>query len=159
MSGLMVETFEAPAYWASALVNGDDSSFDISDERQAARDRRELAAWQRSIEPFYVVDVARDKHGEAAEPHFAHWQGLGRDVVAYTCHAPRNAVFFHLRRVRLNSGGYDSSGAYWGHGAPLYQWERWGADIGLESGTLRATDRKAAKAAVRKLYPFARFYN
>jgi len=25
-----------------------------------------------------------------------------------------------LFRVRLDSGGYDDGGAYWGHGAPLY---------------------------------------
>lgn len=29
-------------------------------------------------------------------------------------------AFVHLVRVRLNSQGYDSGGAYWGHGAPLY---------------------------------------
>ena len=28
---------------------------------------------------------------------------------------------FHLRRVRLNSGGYDSGGAYWGHGGEMYE--------------------------------------
>ena len=26
----------------------------------------------------------------------------------------------HLQRVRLDSGGYDPGGAYWGHGAPLF---------------------------------------
>lgn len=30
---------------------------------------------------------------------------------------------FYLRRVRLNSGGYDDFGSYWGCGAPLYQAE------------------------------------
>ncbi len=33
------------------------------------------------------------------------------------------APFFgrvRARRVRLDSGGYDQGGAYWGHGAPLY---------------------------------------
>lgn len=25
------------------------------------------------------------------------------------------------RKVRLNSGGYDDGGAYWGHGPPLWQ--------------------------------------
>lgn len=28
---------------------------------------------------------------------------------------------FHLRRVHLNSGGYDAGGAYWGIGGTLYE--------------------------------------
>jgi hypothetical protein len=28
---------------------------------------------------------------------------------------------FHLRKVRLDSGGYDSGGAYWGHGGELFE--------------------------------------
>jgi hypothetical protein len=28
---------------------------------------------------------------------------------------------FHLRKVRLDSGGYDTGGAYWGHGGELYE--------------------------------------
>lgn len=53
--------------------------------------------------------------------------------------APR----FQLRRVRLNSGGYDSGGAYWGHGGALY--EAFTAD-GSEFMTLRVyrADRAAA---------------
>lgn len=31
-----------------------------------------------------------------------------------------NGERLHLRRVPLNSGGYDPGGAYWGKGAPLY---------------------------------------
>lgn len=27
---------------------------------------------------------------------------------------------FHVRKLRLDSGGYDQGGAYWGHGASLY---------------------------------------
>ena len=34
---------------------------------------------------------------------------------------PRYPVKFHLQRIRLNLGGYDAGGAYWGHGRdPLY---------------------------------------
>jgi hypothetical protein len=53
-----------------------------------------------------------------------------------------------LQRVRLNSGGYDSSGSYWGHGQPLFYFM---FDDGgkIESGTLRASDRNAAKEKVR----------
>jgi hypothetical protein len=47
----------------------------------------------------------------------------------------------HLRRVRLDRGGYDTGGAYWGVGAPL--WVAWDDD-GNER-YLRARDRDAAK--------------
>lgn len=61
----------------------------------------------------------------------------------------------HLRRVRLNSGGYDPNGTYFGLGPPLY----W---IANEEGTIdettRADNRAKAKAAVQKRYPKARFY-
>jgi hypothetical protein len=60
-----------------------------------------------------------------------------------------------LRRIRLNSGGYDAGGAYWGIGAPLY----WAGD---ESGNVsiffRAASRGAAKDHVGKLWPDATFW-
>ena len=67
-----------------------------------------------------------------------------------------------LRRVRLDSGGYDPLGTYWGHGAPLY-WAA--ADIpGDPDGdacwelVIRAGHREEAKAIVRQTYPNCRFY-
>lgn len=64
-------------------------------------------------------------------------------------------VRFTLQRVRLNSGGYDCGGAYWGLGKPLY----WYAS-GLEDvdGYLRAASREEAKAEIRHRYPKATFY-
>lgn len=60
-----------------------------------------------------------------------------------------------LRRVPINSGGYDSGGAYWGLGGPLF----WARD---EEGTLewffRARDREAAKAHVLSQWPEAKFF-
>lgn len=60
-----------------------------------------------------------------------------------------------LRHVPLNSGGYDSGGAYWGLGQRLY----WATD---ESGALdyffRARDRDAAKAQILSDWPEAKFY-
>lgn len=65
-------------------------------------------------------------------------------------------VKMHLRRIRLDSGGYDSGGAYWGHGAPL--WHAMAAEGGLES-FFRAGTREKAKAEVRAaLAPGAVFY-
>lgn len=63
-----------------------------------------------------------------------------------------------LRRVRLDSGGYDRGGAYWGintRGAILYYFEGPITDI---SGYVRAADREDAKVEVRKLHPNARFF-
>lgn len=52
----------------------------------------------------------------------------------------------YLRRVRLNSGGYDRGGAYWGIGQPL--WCLWGysADGDLVCEYFRAPSRAAALA-------------
>lgn len=68
---------------------------------------------------------------------------------------------FTLRRIRLDSGGYDSGGAYWGFGAPLYWWavEIVEGDTRDQcSGYLRAANRLAAKNAIRSAQPAARFY-
>ena len=60
-----------------------------------------------------------------------------------------------LRRVRLNSGGYDCNGTYFGLGDPLY----WAADAdGTVDFMTRATDREDAKTAVLQLLPNARFF-
>jgi len=58
-----------------------------------------------------------------------------------------------LARVRINSGGYDAGGAYWGTGMPL--WNAWNGEICLY---LRARNRELAKEAIRETYPAARFY-
>lgn len=58
-----------------------------------------------------------------------------------------------LRRMRLDSGGYDKNGTYFGHGAPLY----WVADEGgLIDYMLRASDRECARNLVLALYPKAK---
>lgn len=48
----------------------------------------------------------------------------------------------HCCKVKLDSGGYDAGGAYWGIGAPL--WAIWDDDGGVEA-YVRAPDRKRAK--------------
>ena len=65
-----------------------------------------------------------------------------------------------LTRIRLDSGGYDSGGAYWGHDQPLYWASAASGDPGVSDLDmfLRAPSREAAKAAVRDEYPEARFY-
>jgi len=61
----------------------------------------------------------------------------------------------YLRRVRLDSGGYDPNGTYFGIGNPLY----WCADADGEIDfMLRAFDREDAKEEVREVYPHAKFW-
>ena len=60
-----------------------------------------------------------------------------------------------LRGVRLDSGGYDAGGAYWGFGKPLFS--ALSAD-GAVDMIFRATSREEARREVLSLYPFARFY-
>jgi hypothetical protein len=67
-----------------------------------------------------------------------------------------NGEKLYLRRVRIDSGGYDSGGAYWGLGAPLFAWENVDGD---RSGYLRAANREAAKAALREQWDDIRFFN
>jgi hypothetical protein len=73
----------------------------------------------------------------------------GESALAPTTHR------FHLRRVHVNSHGYDSAGAYWGLGAPIWEYEATG---GVPCGAIRAKHRDAAKATIRARYPGARFY-
>lgn len=60
----------------------------------------------------------------------------------------------HLRRVPLDSGGYDRGGAYWGLGAPL--WEC--LDQDGNGRIFRARNRDAAKAEILSDFPDARFF-
>lgn len=93
-------------------------------------------------------------------PESGGWQGdprrgaaMGRSDRPSLC--PMVSRKFYLQRVRLDSGGYDSGGAYWGVGVPLY----WAT---CESGSidffLRAASRDDAKAEVIQRHPGARFY-
>lgn len=60
-----------------------------------------------------------------------------------------------LTRVKLNRGGYDSRGEYFGSGAPL-----WSAsdDNGEFYEMFRAVDRRTAKALLLSHFPNMKFY-
>jgi hypothetical protein len=59
-----------------------------------------------------------------------------------------------LQRVRLNNGGYDAGGAYWGHGQAL-----WCAmDQDGNTQYFRAYDRDSAKAKIVADWPDAKFF-
>lgn len=63
---------------------------------------------------------------------------------------------FYLKRIRINQGGYDSLGGYWGIGMPLYYAETedpQGPDL-----YFRAEDRNDAKDYIRKRHPGAMFF-
>ena len=62
-----------------------------------------------------------------------------------------------LQRIRLDSGGYDSNGTYFGFGAPLY-WYAADSDDTVIDGMIRAKDRNAAKALILQEYPDVKFY-
>jgi hypothetical protein len=68
---------------------------------------------------------------------------------------PDEPLKLYLQRVRLNSGGYDSGGAYWGLGAPLYAYFD---ESGEFSHCIRASSRQKAKEAIRREFPEALFY-
>ena len=59
-----------------------------------------------------------------------------------------------LVRVKLDSGGYDKGGAYWGHGRPLWYVE----DQDGNGFFFRDISRDAAKHQVMADFPGARFY-
>jgi len=68
---------------------------------------------------------------------------------------PADEALLHLRRVYLNSGGYDNGGAYWGHGKPLYAaYDKRGETCVF----VYATSRDGAKDKVLKMMPDATFY-
>lgn len=59
----------------------------------------------------------------------------------------------YLRKVRLNQGGYDANGTYFGIGAPLY----WYSDEeGEIDSMIRAANREHARDQVLANYPKAR---
>jgi hypothetical protein len=73
-------------------------------------------------------------------------------------------IKFTLRRERINNGGYDASGFYWGLGAPLYfaqsdgEYDTYSGKKEIEF-YLRAFNRVDAKAKILAEYPGAKFYN
>lgn len=56
-----------------------------------------------------------------------------------------------LRKVRLNNGGYDGSGQYWGVGQPLYYYE---SEDGEQYGYFRAVSRGIAKNTAKNILRF-----
>lgn len=68
---LTTYTFDAPAHWASALINGDTTSFDD-------RDETEFKAWCEA-NPEKASEVVSYED----ESWFGHFHGLGCDMLTY----------------------------------------------------------------------------
>ena len=69
---------------------------------------------------------------------------------------------YHLYKMTMvGYGSYDSGGAYWGQGNPVfgYMYRAYRQlDEGLEQCFVRAVDRNKAKEEVRKIFKGATFY-
>lgn len=61
----------------------------------------------------------------------------------------------YLQHIRLDAGGYDPGGAYWGVGRRLYGYAAVDDSV---NGFVRAYDRKDAIERVRRIYPKAAFF-
>jgi hypothetical protein len=77
---------------------------------------------------------------------------MGRHTGPYFLDCDAGKVY--LRRVYLDSGGYDKGGAYWGVGQPLYEAQ----DQDGNGFILRAWDRDEAKRAILADFPDANFH-
>lgn len=100
-----------------------------------SRPGRRAARPRKRVRPPYTVDVG-SKYGA---PH-------GRPVERFD-----DLEKVHLRRVPINSQGYDPGGAYWGIGIPL--WCAWTASGGVLYQ--RAVDRQTAKTLLEQNMLFA----
>lgn len=64
-------------------------------------------------------------------------------------------MMMYVQRVRLTNGGYDSGGAYWGDGTPLFC--GWAENLDARV-FVRAKDRALAKRAVKEHFVNAIFF-
>lgn len=92
---------------------------------------------------------------ESSWPKPPHPEYIGRPL-------SRNRPFrkpFTLTRVRLDGGGYDRQGRYWGIiGQPLWRYHDNEDDPELEISDVVRGTREEAKRKIRVLWPNARFY-
>lgn len=86
--------------------------------------------------PFTSLDEALARYAELLAPAREELEAL---------EARATDVRFHLRKVRLDSGGYDQGGAYWGTGGELF--EAWNGAGDFMTVRIWPDDRSAAFAA------------
>lgn len=97
-----------------------------------------------------VLEQVRAKlkeEGQMSEnPVSRPWASIFRTGLAEPGDGPRK-IRLYLERVKLDSGGYDRHGRYYGRGLPLYRASDDRGDVDIE---LRANDRAHAKDLVRR---------
>lgn len=62
-----------------------------------------------------------------------------------------------MRRLRLDAGGYDRSGRYYGRGEPVFDFQICLPTGRCTSGAVRATSKAEAKAKIRAKFPGTKF--
>jgi len=77
----------------------------------------------------------------------------GAAMGRHSFHEPNFQGKLYLRKVRLNQGGYDVNGTYFGGGPPMLYWCA-SADCEVDF-TLRANGRLDARQQVLERYPGA----
>lgn len=95
-----------------------------------------------------------DLCGQAHDEYGAHWhcdERLGNGWIPERL--AESSIPATLYRVRLDSGGYDSHGRYFGVGAPLYRLECW--DLMIDEYH-REPDREAARETLIQERPYLR---
>lgn len=135
------------------------ASLALADLLQGARASLESSANSLEyFESFIARDLvpshldSMDKVRELAETRRAEVARY-TSIVAKLEAAPKNPPYY-LQEVRLDSGGYDQGGAYWGHHQKLYCAFN---DYDVQM-YVRAINRDAAKIEVRASDPTARFF-
>jgi len=93
-----------------------------------------------------VLERARDEILKGENPITRPWASVFRTGLQEPSQGPRQ-VRLYLERLKLDSGGYDARGRYFGLGLPLYRASDDRGDVDIE---LRATDRAHAKDLVRR---------
>jgi hypothetical protein len=94
---------------------------------------------------------------------------MGRPDNIPDCVLPLSSVKLHLVRLKMYDGDcYDAGGAYWGSGnGTTHMYCAWGTAFNPRNDTVafppiqifvRAKSRKNAKAQVRDILPFAKFF-
>lgn len=91
-----------------------------------------------------VLEKVRDEAKD--NPVTRPWASVFRTGLQEPSQGPRQ-VRLYLERLKLDSGGYDPRGTYYGLGLPVY---RASDDRGDVDVTLRANDRAHAKDLVRR---------
>ena len=115
--------------------------------------RSALNIWQR--EGAYekgIYALSADEVNRKAADYRAEITALQRQITRIEAGEDSNK--FYVERIRLDSGGYDSGGAYWGTPNDVFRYE---SEDGATYGTLRADSLRDARSQVSELFPGAEF--